>query len=73
MMVRPPLPTPTPAAQPTPPTTILVTVPTRPAPVDQTSTHCPPTNKVRKRGATEFLGLYNDNSSKAEYWIENVQ
>lgn len=45
----------------------------RPQNVNQVLPHRPPTDKIWKCGVEEFLGLYNDDPTKAEYWLVNVQ
>lgn len=56
-----------------PPTPTPITVPIRLALVDQTPNHRPSIDKVYKCWVTEFLGLYNVDQTKVEYWLKKMQ
>lgn len=59
------------APRPPPPTT-LSQLPPWPQNPERAVVHCQPTDKIRKRGAEEFLGLYHDDVAKVEHWLVNT-
>lgn len=41
--------------------------------LNQVTVHRSSIDKIRKCGAEEFQGLFNDDPTKAECWLENIQ